>query len=94
METSDHVPCVITINTVVPKGKIFRFENFWMEHPQFLSVVQHGWNVPTNQTDIAKVVVLKAWRATVSNLSQAISNIKPIIEFFDILEEFRDMAIL
>ena len=32
METSDHVPCLINISTVIPKGQIFRFENYWLEH--------------------------------------------------------------
>lgn len=27
-QTSDHVPCLITITTDIPKGKIFRFENY------------------------------------------------------------------
>ena len=27
METSDHVPCAISISTKIPKGSIFRFEN-------------------------------------------------------------------
>jgi endonuclease/exonuclease/phosphatase family metal-dependent hydrolase len=25
--TSDHVPCVVTISTKIPKARIFRFEN-------------------------------------------------------------------
>jgi hypothetical protein len=32
---SDHVPCEISINTEVPKSKIFRLEDFWMEHKKF-----------------------------------------------------------
>lgn len=28
METSDHVPCLVSINTSIPKGHLFRFENF------------------------------------------------------------------
>jgi hypothetical protein len=46
MEPSDHVPCVISISTQIPKGKIFRFENFWMEHEHFLDIVTHGWSIP------------------------------------------------
>lgn len=30
MEVSDHWPCVLEIKTSIPKGRIFRFENFWM----------------------------------------------------------------
>lgn len=28
---SDHTPCVISINTLMPKSKVFRFENFWID---------------------------------------------------------------
>jgi endonuclease/exonuclease/phosphatase family metal-dependent hydrolase len=44
MEPSDHVPCIIDISTDIPKGKIFSFENYWMEHECFLDVVSHGWS--------------------------------------------------
>lgn len=30
METSDHVPCLVIVCTDIPKGNIFRFENFWL----------------------------------------------------------------
>jgi hypothetical protein len=40
---SDHVPCLININTNIPKSHIFRFENYWLEHDQFMEVVAHGW---------------------------------------------------
>lgn len=36
METSDHWPCFIEIKTSIPKGRIFRFENYWMQHIDFL----------------------------------------------------------
>jgi hypothetical protein len=39
MEPSDHVPYVISIGTSIPKASIFRFENYWMEHEQFMNVV-------------------------------------------------------
>jgi endonuclease/exonuclease/phosphatase family metal-dependent hydrolase len=26
--TSDHVPCIVSIDTVIPKAQLFRFENF------------------------------------------------------------------
>lgn len=58
-ETSDHVPCVIKITTDIPKINLFRFENYWMEHEDFLAVVQHGWNVPISQSDKAKVITAK-----------------------------------
>jgi hypothetical protein len=43
MEPSDHAPCVISISTTIPKAKIIRFENYWMEHEHFMDIVSHGW---------------------------------------------------
>jgi hypothetical protein len=59
MEPSDHVPCVISISTSVPKAKIFCFENYWMEHKHFMDVVSHGWSVPTLQQDGTKILTAK-----------------------------------
>lgn len=79
MEVSDHVSCVIKINTDVPKSHIFRFANYWMDHADFMFVVEHGWNVPTRHIDMAKVItakfknlhrVLKAWQSKMSSLKQ------------------------
>lgn len=35
MVPSDHYPCVVSISTLIPKNKIFRFENFWLKHQYF-----------------------------------------------------------
>lgn len=43
METSDHVPCLISINTSIPKGHLFRFENYWLTHEDFMAQVQGAW---------------------------------------------------
>jgi hypothetical protein len=59
METSDHVPCVISISTSIPKRSRFQFENYWMEHRDFLEVVQNGWVAPPHITDAAKIVTAK-----------------------------------
>ena len=42
---SYHIPCKIMVGTSIPKSKIFRFENFWPEHPGFLETVQESWNL-------------------------------------------------
>jgi hypothetical protein len=85
MEPSGHVPCVISIGTSISKASIFRFENYWMDHEQFLNVVQHGWVVPTLQQDAAKVLsakfknlrrVLRAWQSQLSNLKANIENVR------------------
>lgn len=102
METSDHVPCVIKISTDVPKTPRFRFENYLMEHEQFLAVVQHGWGLPTVQTDTAKRItekfknlrrVLKAWHSQLSSLKQCISNVKLVLTLMEFLEDFRHLSL-
>ena len=43
--TSDHIPIRISIGTNIPKSKVFRFENYWLEHHQFRDVAQgYGHN--------------------------------------------------
>jgi hypothetical protein len=37
--TSDHVPCLISVDVDIRKSKVFRFENYLMEHEHFFSVV-------------------------------------------------------
>lgn len=41
--TSDHTPCNIQIGTKIPKAKIFRFENFWVDYPGFFELVEAIW---------------------------------------------------
>jgi len=42
METSDHWPCVVEISTKIPQSRIFRFENHWLSHDDFVSVAVQG----------------------------------------------------
>lgn len=102
METSDHVPCVVKISTNIPKGRVFRFGNYWMEHPDFLGVVQHGWSVLVAVTDKAKIIsakfknlrrALKAWHSTLSNLKATIGNVKLVLSLLEILEDCRDLSL-
>jgi exonuclease III len=37
---SNHVPCVVSIETKIPKAKKFRFENYWLSHSTFELVVE------------------------------------------------------
>lgn len=59
METYDHVPCVISISTSIPRRSIFCFKIFWLEHHDFMNVVQQGWVSPTHITDAAKAITTK-----------------------------------
>jgi hypothetical protein len=40
---SDHVPCVVSIDTNIPKAKIFCFENYWVDLPGFAQCVSSSW---------------------------------------------------
>ena len=74
-----------------------------MEHEHFLDVVQHGWTLPTNQTDCAKIIsakfknlrrVIRTWQAHLSSLKANITNVKLVLSFLCILEEFRDLTLM
>lgn len=41
---SDHIPYVLHIESKIPKSNMFRFENFWVEHPSFLDTVSFHWH--------------------------------------------------
>lgn len=41
---SDHIPYALHIGSCIPKSKLFRFENFWVDHPGFLETVHLHWN--------------------------------------------------
>lgn len=102
-ETSDHVPCIISISTTIPKHFLFCFENFWLEHEDFFSVVEQSWLQPTNVSDAAKTVTakfknlrmaLKEWKRSLSNLKTKFANVKLLLGFFSLMEEYRDLSIV
>jgi len=103
METSDYIFCLISIGTTIPKGRVFRFENYLMEHEHFTSIIRHGWSLPTSQIDAAKIItakfknlrrVIKSWQSQLSNLKSNIANVKLILSFRGLIEEFRDLTLL
>ena len=99
--TSDHVPFMVKIGTSIPKSHIFRFENFWLEHNDFLSVVHNIWTQDVTEVDSAKIIAtkfkrlrkgLKNWARNLSNLKKIIANTNFLILCFDYLEEARDLT--
>jgi hypothetical protein len=50
-DTSDHVPCVILVQTGIPKPKLFRFEIFWFEHRDFQGIFKQAWDQPFAHID-------------------------------------------
>lgn len=59
---SDHIPCVLSVQTSIPKCKLFRFESYWPEHPGFLQEVQTSWNKPAKCSSSATLISAKLKR--------------------------------
>ena len=99
--SSDHIPCKVSIGTSIPKTNIFRFENYWPEHPGFIEVVQGAWDKPTHKQDIAAIISaklkglrydLKHWSKRISNLTVLIDKCNKVIFYMDCLEDCRTLA--
>ena len=79
---SDHVPCLVTISTSIPKAHIFRFEIFWVHQAGFMDCVQEVWTRPSHKTHISAIIVdkLKALRFALKKWQKGLSHIKRLIE--------------
>lgn len=102
METSDHWPCVIEICTSIPKSKIFRFENYWLSHEDFLPVTVNGWTSAQSSLDPAKNLSAKfknlrrainAWKQKLPGLPLIINNLKIVLHFLETIEMLRDLSL-
>lgn len=102
MTPSDHTPCIVTIVTTIPKSKIFRFENFWLLSEQFPEILASCWATSTHQLDCAKSLTakfkllmkkLKEWQASKTGLRTIIANTRSVLQFIEILGEYRDLSI-
>jgi hypothetical protein len=100
--TSDHVPCVVVFNTKIPKAKVFRIENHWMQHSKFKQIVQAAWNIPAGYVDSAKNInakfknlsrSLKLWEKNLPCLKNLIAKVNEVIALFDLMEEFRTLSV-
>jgi hypothetical protein len=99
---SDHVPCVVHIDTVIPKANIFRFENFWVEQPGFMDCVKSVWEQQSKKKYSSAVIAdkfkllrhaLKKWHLSLSKLKINIQNCNKVIFLLDSLEEQRPLFI-
>jgi hypothetical protein len=102
METSDHWPCVVEIGTKIPQGRIFRFENYWLNHDDFASVVVQEWVSPEGISDAARLLTakfknlrkgLRTWKQQLPNLARTINNIKSVLHFLETIEILRDLSL-
>jgi hypothetical protein len=93
---SDHVPCVVNIDTIIPKAKIFRFENYWVDMPGFMECVQKSWCKQSRKKSSAAVLAekfknlrydLKKWKLGISKLKLLIQKCNQVILLLDDLED-------
>jgi exonuclease III len=100
--TSDHVPCLVSIDTVIPKAQLFRFENFWVNQPGFFDVVKSVWARNTKASTSSGILAekfkilrweLKKWKMSLSNIKLLINKCNLVILYLDQLEEERNLYI-
>jgi hypothetical protein len=100
--TSDHTPCLVSIQTDIPGSRIFRFESFWAAHPGFKQIVTQSWSKPTHKLNSAANINakfkrlrydLKHWSKSISKLSICIENSNKAILELDSIENSRTLFI-
>ena len=100
--TSDHVPCYVSIQSKIPKTKLFRFEDYWIKQPGFFDVVQRSWNkrcyTPKTAMLLCKKLKtlwydLKQWSKKISKLSVLIENCNNTLLELDALDDRRCLTV-
>jgi hypothetical protein len=98
----DHLPCLIAFDTKIPRANIFRFENYWLQHSDFLQIVQNAWNIPVNQSNSAKRVnaklkilrrALRLWSKNLPCLKNLIIGVNEVIDMLDVFEELKALSV-
>ena len=101
--TSDHTPCIVSIQTTIPACRLFRFENYWTAHTGFLQTVATSWSKPTHKKNSAANLNakfkrlrydIKFWSRNISRLSICIENCNKALLELDNLEDRRGLTIL
>ena len=101
--TSDHLPCVVKISTSIPKAKIFRFENHWVNQPGFLPLVKEVWDRPVRSSSaVGRISAklknvryeLKRWGRSLSHIKILIEKCNWVILFLDQLEDRRQLSVI
>ena len=99
---SDHTPCVVSIETKIPRAKLFRFESYWLLHPGFMDLVSATWARPVHAANVATILckkfkalrqALKVWSKSISRLTVAIENSNLALAHLDGLEDSRVVTI-
>lgn len=102
MIPSDHCPCVVSISTMIPRNKVFRFENYWLKHQDYQNTLTQSWGNSPNIEDAAKRITaklkflrknLREWQASMQNLKTVIANVRIIILFLEVIADHRDLSL-
>jgi mannosylglycoprotein endo-beta-mannosidase len=97
---SDHLPFVVHICIDIPKAKIFRFENYWVDLPGFKECVTQSWERGSAKAYSSAVIAdklkglrheLKKWHLSLARLKGLIQNCNKVIVILDTLEEERPL---
>lgn len=100
---SDHIPYNAHVGSSIPKCNMFRFENFWVNHPGFMDTVNLHWNNAPFYANAARNMSaklkqvragLKSWSKNLSKLSKLIYNCNWVLLLVDGLEDQRPLSIL
>ena len=93
---SDHIPCVVVIESKIPKSKLFRFENYWVNHEGFSDIVEKSWSKPCHAPNSVALICknmknlryeLKRWSRGISKLKIMIQNSNGALAQLDLLED-------
>jgi hypothetical protein len=49
----------VQIGTNVPKANIFRFENYWFNHPECIEQIESAWSSHHNSDNSAHIISAK-----------------------------------
>ena len=98
--TSDHTPLLLNISTTIPKSNVFRFENAWLKHRDFLPTVLPAWSDGLSQDAAGSLArslkavrcAAKVWARGKRAPPALIQNCKFVIYLFDVLEEERSLS--
>ncbi|CAO2141472.1 unnamed protein product [Urochloa humidicola] len=98
--TSNHTPILLSLSTTIPKPNLFRFENGWLKHRDFLPAILPAWHTTNARGATATLVgalkavrcASKVWARTKRAPPTFQLNCKFVIYLFDMLEEGRVLS--
>jgi hypothetical protein len=91
---------MVNIDTNIPKARIFRFDNYWVDLSGFMECVSSSWNKPSSKKYSSAMLAdklkclrydLKKWHVILAKLKWLIENYNKVILMLDELEEKRSL---